>query len=142
MDWLKEYLDKELSVTLTDKKDRTCQQNALLWALIHEIDKAMNGYASKDGETELYLQLISEASIKPEYIMILPEAVDRFKLTSDFRVVEEVETRPYNGKQMTVLKCFPGSSKFTTNEMSDFIEATKRYASEVGINLRDYEELR
>ena len=141
IDWFKEYKDKEITLTVSDKKDRSGQQNALLWALIHEIDKAMNGYTSKQGEEELYLQLIEEANIKPEFIMALPEVVDRFRKTSSFRVVQEVERREYKGKEMVVLKCFPGSSKFTTDEMSDFIEATKRYASESGINLNEWSEL-
>ena len=140
--WLEEYQDKDLTITITDKADRSLQQNALMWALIHEIDNEMNGYSSKDGEEALYIQLIEMANIKPEYMMMLPEAVERFAKTSGFRVVQEVDRITYNGKEMAVVKCYPGSSKFDTAEMSDLIEAVLRYAAEVGINLREYEELR
>lgn len=140
--WLEEYQNKDLTITLSDKGDRSSRQNALMWALIHDIDKELNGYSSKDGEESLYISLIEEANIKPEYMMMLPEAVERFSKTSGFRVVQEVDKRSYNGKEMSVVKCYPGSSKFDTAEMSDLIEAVLRYAAEVGINLREYEELK
>ena len=140
--WLEEYQNKDLTITISDKADRSNRQNALMWALIHDIDKEMNGYSSKDGEESLYISLIEEANIKPEYMMMLPEAVERFAKTSGFRVVQEVDRRQYKDKEMAVVKCYPGSSKFDTAEMSDLIEAVLRYAAEVGINLKNYEELK
>ena len=140
--WLDDYIGKELTMTISGKADRSTQQNALMWALIHDIDKEMNGFSSKDGEESLYISLIEEANIKPEYMMMLPEAVERFAKTSGFRIVQEVDKRKYNGKEMAVVKCYPGSSKFDTAEMSDLIEAVLRYADEAGVNLREYEELR
>lgn len=138
--WLEEYKDKELTVTVTDKKDRSLLQNAKLWALVHEIDKEMNGYTSDQGEEDIYLQLIEMANIAPEYVQCIPEALKTLKTV--YRVVKEVERRQKNGRESVVAKCYKGTSQFDTREMSDFIETTLRYASQAGINLHEYQDLR
>ena len=64
--------------------------------------------------------------------MCIPEALSTFK--KEFRAVKEVERREYNGKEMVVCKCFTGSSKYNSKEMSLLIEGILDTLSEMGIN--------
>lgn len=133
-----ELIGQNLTLDIKTGKDRTLNQNALLWALIGEIDAKTNGRRSEDGSTTIYCQLIKMARIKPEYMLALEEALPSLKKA--FRVVLERGKRTLNGKEMTVYECYLGSSDFTTKEMSDLIETTLDYAEKTGIDTAYYRE--
>ena len=80
---------------------------------------------------DLYIDVLEKASAKYEFLLVLPEAIE--KLKQNFRAVKTLEYRDYNGKQMAVVKVFYGSSKFNTKEMSILIDKALQIASELGI---------
>lgn len=134
-------LDPDLEVTVTIsqyRKNRSLVQNAKLWALVHEIDRVENGRNTDEGEMSVYMNLIEMANIKTEMLMMSLEALDELAKRKLFRHIKVLEQRD----SMVVCKCYYGSSTFNTKEMSDFIEATLDYATQLEINLDNYEELR
>lgn len=137
--YLKTFEADEISVSIGPAETkRSGAQNAKLWALIGEMDTALNGRRSRDGENALYMNLIQDANIKTVLISIADEAFDEFKARGAFRVVEPLE----QGAGVTLCRCYFGSSLFNTKEMADFIETALDYAAELGIDLTDYEELK
>lgn len=121
--------DYELSITKPSKK-RTGQQNAYLWELLGKICMKEDG--NKAGDIDLYCQLVEQAGIKCEYLMGLPETEAGLKKV--FRVVKTVDSRNYNGQQMSVFKCFYGSSKMNTEEMGRLIDKAIERAEAIGID--------
>lgn len=117
---------------------RTLSQNSLLWALIGEIDEILNGRRSKDGEDAIYRNLIEMARIDTSLFKVAPEAFDEIKKRNVFRLVEPLEYED----GFVLIRCYYGSSKFTTKEMKDFIEATLDFATELEMDLEAYKYLR
>lgn len=126
---------KELKVgeryTITiHEEGRSLDQNAYMWKLIGEIAKKQDGHRAND--MEVYAQIVQKASIKAEYIQVLPEALERLRRA--FRVVTEIESRKNEkGVEMVVCKCYYGTSTFTKKEMTSFLEALKDYCTELQI---------
>ena len=79
--------DKTYSIEIKEvKSKRSIEQNRYMWALLHEIDVAMNGERSND-EWSVYIQCLERAGAKFDYIGCLPEAIqvhfaDKRKLPS------------------------------------------------------------
>ncbi len=143
---LKEYektklkdLKDEKALVKIDKfsKKRTLQQNAMIWSLIRQIDKIENGHLSD--EMSIYKNLLAMANIKYIDNIVYKEVVPELKRV--YRVVEELEDRTINNKECTVCRCYIGTSKFNTKEMTDFIEVLLIYCENVGINTVEYERL-
>ena len=134
-------IDKErlLQIDIQDKKSqRTLQQNAYIWALIHEIDRKENGSVSKESEMELYRNLIKMARVRIDYLQTIPEALETLQNT--YRVVEEIESRiSEKGVETNVYACYRGTSQFNKEEMSDFVEVILQYANNLGIDITYYE---
>ena len=126
---------KEFKLELTElKSKRSVFQNRKMWALIHEI-----AYHEGLTDNDVYCQIIEMANLRVEYLQVLPEAIDSLKKV--FRVVKEVEERTSDkGKLMKVIQCYYGTSTFDTKEMSEFIDRLLDYASQIGIDVREYRE--
>ena len=139
--WLSEYKDKPLTIEVKEKRPaRSVRQNAMLWALISEIDKAENGRTNEDGEMAIYCNLIRMARVKTldyEMTAAVYEHTVKQKL---FRHIEVLSYEEYYDRME--VRCYIGTSHFDTKEMTDFIETALDYANQVGINLERYEELR
>lgn len=119
------------------KDKRSLEQNRLMWRVLHMIDQKINGYQSD--EWSIYCNLIKQARIKTDFLMTLEAA--RGKLERLYRVVEEVERRTSEkGVEMVVYRCYPGTSDFTKEEMSDFIEALIDRAYREGLDIHHYED--
>ena len=114
------------------KNKRTLDQNALMWRLLTIYADAING-GRRGGITpeDLYMRMLSKYGIA-EFLMVLPEAEDTLK--EAFRVVQKVDTRMYNGVEMCVFKCYFGSSKYDTKEMSNLIDGIFDELAEIGID--------
>ena len=128
-------MGKEIFVlTISEYKNkRSLMQNNMMWALLEIMGNAL-GQSAYD----CYIDMLESYGAKHEYMMCLPQAKDMLK--EHFRVVKEVERRNYNGVQMIVFKCFYGSSKFNTKEMSVFIEDIFQKLAELGADFdRDVE---
>lgn len=127
--------DYELSIVQQNKK-RTHAQNRYLWELIGQICMKENGNRAED--INIYCQLIEQSGAKCEYLLGLPEIESRLRRV--FRVVQIIDDRIYNGKQMYMYKCFYGSSKLDTKEMALLIDKTIERAEMVGIDTEPWRE--
>lgn len=124
---------KEFTGTFDWRKNkRTIDQNALMWKLLTIYADAING-GRKGGTTpeELYMKMLSKYGIA-EFLMVLPEAEATLK--EIFRVVQKVDVRDYNGVEMCVFKCYLGSSKYDTKEMSELIEGIFDELAMIGVD--------
>ena len=125
---------KDYKIEITEMKSkRSLWQNKYMWAIIDKI-------AKHEGmlELDVYCQIIEMAKIRTEFIETIPEAIAR--LSSVFRVVKELEQRESKKGNKTVLvKCYYGTSTFDTKEMSDFIDVLLDYASQIGIDVSEYQ---
>lgn len=118
------------------KSRRSIEQNKFMWALIGEIDRARNGGRAGD-DWAVYVEALERAGAKFEYIACLIAAEEMLKRA--FRAVKYV--KPFEGGkgEMGVYKCFYGSSKMNTKEMSEVIETILDMAAEEGINTAYWE---
>lgn len=108
------------------KSKRSLDQNALMWAIIQEISRVTG-----NDEMDVYSAGLEEVNVKADFFMGLPETED--VLRRQFRAVKIMENREYNGKMMTVYKCYEGSSKFNTEEMTRLIDYFMKLADESGV---------
>ncbi len=139
IDELKKFRPNDLCmVEIKRPKDkRTLEQNSYIWKIIDLIDKKVNGYCS-DKES-IYCSVLAEAGIKTDYIQTLEQIKPR--LEEIYRIVKEIERRPSDKNESVLYRCYIGTSKFTKQEMSDFIEVliTRAYAE--GIDVLQYEDV-
>jgi hypothetical protein len=110
------------------KSSRSLEQNRLMWKLIQEIAK----HTGND-EMDIYISGLEKANAKCDFIMALPETEDNLRRV--YRAVKVMGTREYNDKLMYVFKCYVGSSKFNTEEMTFLIEHFLTLATEYGIEV-------
>lgn len=109
------------------KSKRTLNQNNYMWKLIHEIAKIQ-----MQDEMEIYCSALEEANAKYEYLMGKEEVLD--ELRKNFRAVKVVRPIIHNNEKFIVFKCFIGSSKFDTKEMTRLLEIVIAWAEELDIN--------
>lgn len=125
---------KDYKIEITEMKSkRSLWQNKYMWSIIDKI-------AKHEGmlELDVYCQIIEMAKIRTEFIETIPEAITR--LSSVFRVVKELEQRESKkGNKTALVKCYYGTSTFDTKEMSDFIDVLLDYASQIGIDVSEYQ---
>ena len=132
--WLAELKGQELTIEFKPyRKNRSQNQNSLLWALISEIDLAENGRPSESGEMDIYANLIKMAKISTASFTSTQEALEevrRRKLFRHIEVMSEGDTVTWRG--------YYGSSTFDTAEMNLLIETAKDYAAQLNINTEEY----
>ena len=122
------------------KSKRSLAQNRYLWALLSEMDKALNGgRSSENGEWELYINALERANIKYEYIACLPSAEQAIR--GQFRAIKYSHTMQFNERAYNVYKCFIGSSKMNTKEFSELIDTILDMASEIGLDIVYWREV-
>lgn len=114
------------------RNNRSLAQNRYLWELIGQIAMKENG--NKADTEEIYMQLLEQAGAKCEFFEMLEDAVDRFKKVAEIRSIKIVDRRIRNGKKTVMCKCFYGSSKMDTKEMSLLIDKTIERAEADGID--------
>lgn len=127
-----------LSVEINKVKSRrSIEQNKMLWSLLSEIDKAVNGSRSND-EWSFYLQALERAGAKCEYVACREAAEDMLKKA--FRAVKFVKVYDAE-KKVNEYKCYDGSSKMTTAEMTELIETVLDMAAEAGVETSYWKEV-
>lgn len=112
------YLDKNVKYMVDIKPlklTRSKDQNKYMWALISNIS-----WITKTDLWDIYVSGLEKANVAYEYIACVPEAVENVR--SMFRAVKLMGVEKVNGKDMATLKCFIGSSKFNTKQMTDLID--------------------
>lgn len=105
---------------------RTLNQNALLWALIHEVAQKMS-----QTDEDTYVNALELAEAKFEYVACLPEA--EHILTNNYRAVKLMNSFEHNGRTFNQYRVYDGSSKMNTKEMSKLLETVKQMAIELDI---------
>ena len=110
------------------KFKRTIRQNRLMWGLIKEIASHEN---MQQDEMEIYISALEQANVKSTYLLAPEEAEDI--LRKNFRAVKVVRPEEFKGRKMYVYKCFLGSSKLNTKEMTILLDIIKYWAEELGI---------
>lgn len=114
------------------KNNRSLAQNRYMWELIGQIAMKENG--NKSDTEDIYMQLLEQAGAKCEFFEITEEAVDRFAELADIKFLKIVQRRIRNGIHTVMCKCFYGSSKMDTQEMSILIDKTIERAEADGID--------
>ncbi len=126
-------VDKEYMLEMREvRSKRTIQQNKYMWALIREI---ANNETIKQNEAEIYSLALEEADAKYIYLLGVPEVED--ELRKNFRAVRVVRNTVENGKEFIVYKCFIGTSKMDTKEMTRVLEIIIAWAKELGIETNE-----
>lgn len=126
-------LNKEYVFEIKElKSKRTIQQNKYMWALIHEIahHESMN-----QTEVEIYSLALEEANAKYIYLLGTKDVED--ELRKNFRAVRVVRPTVENGKEFIVYKCFVGTSKMDTKEMTKVLDIIVAWAEELGIETNE-----
>lgn len=129
---LVEELQKDtykLDITKPQSK-RTLQQNAYMWAMIHELATYNN-----QEPMEVYIQALEESNAKYEYVWALPSIAE--ELNKNFRAVKVVKKDEIRGKSCLVYKCFIGSSKFSKEEMTKLVDTIKNWCIEYNIPVNE-----
>ena len=119
------------------KKKRSLEQNRYFWALLGEIARKEDG--DLRNIDDLYTHLLMMSGAKYEVLNIKHEALDGLKqLVKHVKVVKQSIV---NHVVWDTVYVFYGSSKFDTGEMSNLIDTTLNYASEIGVeNIGNYWE--
>lgn len=129
--------DDLLSVEIKKARNkRSNEQNRLMWALLSEIDRKINGERSNDS-WQIYLNALLRAGTKCEYIVAKIEAEEALKHT--FRALEWVRDSEQEG--YAVYRVYLGSSTFNTKEMTVLIETILDMAAICGIDTVYWKEV-
>lgn len=121
------------------KDKRTLEQNALMWALIHEIAQEVNTErATAQDEWEIYQRILENANVRYDVITTTEDVAPT--LWQFYRVVAPVakETTP-DGKTLWTYKCYAGSSNYDITEMAKLLDLTMDMAAILGIELEERE---
>lgn len=125
--------DQPLTITIEKQKSRrTIEQNAYMWAIIHDIAEHRNGRANSENEWDVYIEALEQAGAKYEVITCVPDAEEL--LRQSCRAVKLLTSTTIKGRQFNAYKCFYGSSAMTKQEMADLLDEVLIIASKEGIN--------
>lgn len=114
------------------RKSRTLDQNNLLWAIISDIDKKINGIPSELTRWDLYVAGIEEAGVEYQDIQIPKKSLNIFKkVFRAYKILDEKDDE-------IILRCYVGSSQFDTKQMGDLIDYFIKKATDVGVTIVDY----
>lgn len=111
-------------------KSHTIEQIKKLWATIDDISKAQNGDTSKS--MDIYFEILNICGIATQKIAIRNDVLNDF--LKSCRAYSIIGNETIKHQEYTIVNaCFKGVSQFSKKELSNTIETTIRYASELGI---------
>lgn len=125
--------DEELVITMKEVgKDRSLQQNALMWELIGRIAKSEN--APYHDPIDMYGEILKTAKAKFTYIKVMEKALDDVRRQNGVRHVQILgwETSE-KGVSWANCRLFLGTSTMNTKEMNKVIDAAKWWASNLEV---------
>lgn len=122
-------------------KNRTLNQNALLWALIEDICRNEN--ASYADTWDMYCELLRLAKAKFTYVSVVKDGLDDLAKSHGVRALQTLGTIT-NEKGVEFVNCrlFLGTSQMNTQEISLVIDKAIEYASQLGIDVNYYRDMR
>jgi len=128
------------------KNNRSKRQNRLMWALLEIMSDEMNGgIHDKDSVTsfDCYISMLELAGAKYEVIACSPKALEMVK--TQYRATKVIDTKTLsdedgNKGQYVILKCYIGSSQFSTTEMTRLIDRIIHELLDMGIDERNQED--
>lgn len=113
-------------------KERTLNQNRLMWGLLQEFAFHQNGGRKGGGnEEELYYKALAKHGIS-QFLMVEDCALET--LQQAYKHVTKIDKFTSNGKVYWQCKCLLGSSRYTTAQMADLIDGILDDMAEAGIN--------
>lgn len=126
--------DKDLSVEIKQwRNNRSLDANALLWACIGDMVKALGG-----DKWEYYIRALREHG-QYTMIQIKPEALEKFKKM--YRECEVIGSRIIDGTEMLQVLCYYGSSTYDTKEFSVLLDGILQDMRQSGIPVPANEEV-
>lgn len=136
-----ELNDDRYDVTIKKHKEsRSTRQNDMLWGLINRISDEVNGSHRESDIMNIYQDLLKRANVK--YVILAAVREAKPTLEQTFRYVMELPNSmtTEKGVELVAFKCYIGSSRYDTKEMTELIDTALDYANEIGID--DVETLR
>lgn len=125
-------IDKKYNVEIKPyKSNRSIEQNRMMWGIIQQI-------AQETGQPimDVYIEGLEFCDAKHIFMESVPEAENELKKA--FRAVKIMESRTnINNKQTVVYKCYFGSSKFDSKEMTKLINYFQDLARDLNIRLEE-----
>ena len=119
----------EYEISIKRKKQkRTIKQNAKLWQIISEINKAENGVDKTEEDFAIYRNILRMAGTGISIVEADRETLDA--LYEKYKIVDILD----EGEDSFICKCYKGTSQLTKEEMSHVIDAAMIYAANVGLD--------
>ena len=142
--WLTK-LDKDEIYSINIKKatsKKSLNQNNYAWALMTDIAKELDIFPSA---IEVYLTVLKMAKIKTHFIQILDSEPDEkgdtplLMLKRSYRVVRVVDSYVNDkGNKALTVELSEGMSRFSKDEMVQFIDKLLSFAEMYGIDTSNY----
>lgn len=123
-------------------KQRSLDQNSLLWGLLEEEAKFLNGGRKNNIECSsenLYYEVINKYG--KDTLIAVPSGAER-ELKRTYRRVFIIDKFDNNGELWVKCRCVLGSSKYSPKEMSDLIEGVLDDIARLGIETQEIRFLR
>ena len=127
--------DKTLEVDVKEyRPHRSKDANALLWACLSDIERALNDgcrqTSIRESTWEIYLRMLRRYG-KYTYILVKPEAVESVK--KQWREAEVYREQESNGQPVVQMICYYGSSTYNSAEMSHLLDGVISEMEEMGL---------
>ena len=115
------------------KEKRSLNANNFAWHLITEIANVL-----RSSKEEVYFQMLKRYG-QSQVVSVVKEGVEILKRSVKY--CEEWQESTLNGKEFIHIKIYTGSSEFTSNEMSIFIDSIVSEAKELNIETLTFDEI-
>lgn len=130
---LNSLVGNEVDLTAEKHRERRSRNaNAMLWACIGELAKALN--TDKDS---VYYDMLKRYG-KYTYICAIPQAVDEIK--KQWSTCEDLGDITVNGRSAKQLLCYFGSSTYNTQEFAQLLDGVISEMHEVGLKTPEEKE--
>ena len=119
----KKLLDVEIK---PHRERRSLDANAYFWTILTKIAEVL-----RTTTDELYLIMLERYGHVYDYVLVVPDAVDRLK--KEFRTVKEIGKGKIGSTEAIQLQVFYGSSTYDSKQMARLIDGVVSEAKELGI---------
>ena len=123
--WTEELeLDVDYVVEIKKAKSkRSLNQNALLWKLLHELERVTREIAM-----DWYIKALTETGAVVDYVWGTNDTEETLK--KSFRAVQKVKPHKIKDSDGWLYRVIVGSSKFNIAEMNTLLDTVIRYCNE------------